>query len=511
MLNEQDIKQLEKKNISRDAFLEQIHCFKSGFPPLNIDRPATPGDGILVFDKGETEQLLQFFNDSCDDYVMQKFVPASGAATRMFKDVFVWRDLIKAGVGITELLDSHKDAAAFFGRMRDMAFWEDLKLVLDQEDLEADSLLHNNNYLPLLDFLFFDQGLDYAGLPKALIAFHKYDYHSRTSMEEQLAEGAFFVKDRHGVVRIHFTLSPEHITRFEERLKAVRKKYENNYGVRYEISWSIQKPSTDTIAVGDDNLPFREKDGSLLFRPGGHGALIDNLQDLDEADVIFIKNIDNVVPDRLKPDTITYKKALGALLIQLQQNVTHWLKKIDEGSLSESDYRDACSFAVNKLNIDKNSLPECNREGSANLHRLLNRPLRVCGMVKNEGEPGGGPFWIKDKDGSLSLQIVEASQIDMKDKKQAARAKKATHFNPVDLVCSIKDYKGEPFDLKKFIDPSTGFISHKSKDGKALKALERPGLWNGAMAFWNTVFVEVPLITFNPVKTINDLLRPEHQ
>ncbi len=511
MLNELDIKQIEQKGISRDAFLKQINHFKQGFPPLKLDRPATAGDGIVSLNSDNVKALIGFFDDAGNDYRMLKFVPASGAATRMFKDVFAWRDLLKAGVDPHELLADQPEAATFFRRMRENAFWEELKLIMDKEDLDADHLLDNKNYLPLIDFLLFDYGLDYADLPKALIAFHKYDEDFRTAMEEHLVEGAFYISDKNKLVRMHFTLSPEHTGRFEARLQAVSDVYENRYSVSYEVNWSLQKPATDTIAVGPDNLPFRERDGSLLFRPGGHGALIENLQDLQDEDLIFIKNIDNVVPDRLKPETIKYKKVLGGLLIKIQQRVFAHLHRINEGGVSMPEYQSMVDFATMELNIDEQAFPATPEDGLPVLQSMLNRPLRVCGMVKNEGEPGGGPFWVKDKKGLNSLQIVEMSQIDMDDTNQAAIVKNATHFNPVDLVCSIKDYEDNVFNLQEFIDPYTGFISHKSKDGRKLKALERPGLWNGAMAYWNTVFVEVPLITFNPVKTINDLLRPEHQ
>ncbi len=510
MLNEKDIKQLEKKGISRELFLEQISRFKQGFAILQLDRPATAEDGIMVPGKASIDEMVALFDRTADDYTLLKFVPASGAATRMFKDVFGWRDLLMAGVGTEELLSDNKEAFRFFENIHKQAFWDDLKVAMDKDDLDADHLLKTRNYLPILDYLLFDAGLEYASLPKALIAFHRYDGHTRASMEEHMVEGAFYTADHKGVVRIHFTLSPEHTGKFEHLLNQVRDKYENRYSVKYQVSWSVQKSSTDTVAVGPDNLPFRERDGSLLFRPGGHGALIRNLQDL-EADIIFIKNIDNVVPDHLKQETIRWKKALGGLLIELVENTHRWLKRLDEGTLSVPEYKEAVSFAAGRLNVDTSSFPEEPADGISLLYGALNRPMRVCGMVQNEGEPGGGPFWVRNNEGSRSLQIVEMSQINLDDPGQESLVEQATHFNPVDLVCFIKNHKGEVFDLQKFIDPETGFISHKSKDGKELKALELPGLWNGAMARWNTVFVEVPLTTFNPVKTINDLLRPEHQ
>ncbi len=511
MLNEQDIHQLESKGITKEVFLEQIAHFKKGFPPLQLDRPATAGDGIRTLDEPGLEGYANTYQDKSGDYKVLKFVPASGAATRMFKEVFAWRDLLIAGVNPESLKDSRPEAKRFFGKMRQLPFWEDLQVVMDKDDLDADYLLKTENYLPILEYLLFDPGLDYATLPKALIAFHRYGQDNRTAIEEHLVEGARYAKDGSGKVNIHFTLSPEHIAACKFKLEKVKHQYEQHHKVSYAINWSIQKPSTDTIAVTPDNLPFREKDGSLLFRPGGHGALIENLNDLD-SDIIFIKNIDNIVPDRLKEPTIRYKKVLGGILIQLKEEIAFWMKQLDTGSLDPNAYLQALDFACNALNIDSSLFPDDKEQGAQVLKKALDKPLRVCGMVQNQGEPGGGPFWVKDpKTGRRYLQIVEISQIDLHDPQQEQLLKQSTHFNPVDIVCSVKNYKGERYHLPDFIDPDTGFISHKSKDGQDLKALERPGLWNGAMACWNTVFVEVPLITFNPVKTINDLLREEHQ
>ncbi len=511
MLNDRDIKQLEEKGISKEAFLQQIDYFKTGFPPLHLDRPATVGDGILQIDTSGIDQLVRTYDYALGDLNVMKFVPASGAATRMFKDLFVWRDLLAAGVDTQKMLDTNPEADKFFSQIKEFAFWEDLAVAMDKDDLDADHLLENQNFLPILDYLLYDQGLDYAALPKALIAFHDYGSYVRTPLEEHLVEGARYAADDNGLVRLHFTLSQEHVSLFREKLQMVQGSYEQTYNVQYEISHSVQKPSTDTIAVDMDNLPFREQDGTLYFRPGGHGALIDNLNDLD-ADLVFIKNIDNVVPDRLKEPTIEYKKVLGGVLLHLQQKVFDLLRRLDSGDLPSQEYDQAVDFAVNELNIDRSVFPVDVAEGSRVLRSSLNRPLRVCGMVKNEGEPGGGPFWVSDRqEGFRSLQIVEKSQIDLDDPHQAEQLQKATHFNPVDLVCSIKDYQGNKYNLKEFIDHETGFISQKSKDGKDLKALERPGLWNGAMAYWNTQFVELPLSTFSPVKILNDLLRDTHQ
>ncbi len=511
MLNEQDVKQLQSKGITKEAFLEQINHFKKGFPSLKLVKPATVGDGIRRIEENALDGYVDLFEKESSNYKLLKFVPASGAASRMFKDVFAWRDLLIAGVDPKDLLQSKPEARQFFERIHKFAFWQDLQIFMDKDDLDADHLLQSENYLPLLEYLLFDPGLDYAARPKALIAFHKYNSSSRTSMEEHLAEGAEYGTDNKGNVKIHFTLSPEHIQAFKEKLEKVKDKYEHQFGVSYEIHWSVQKPATDTIAVTPDNLPFREEDGSLLFRPGGHGALIENLNDLDD-DIIFIKNIDNVVPDRLKNNTVYYKKLLGGMLIGLKKELSYWMDQLEKGTLNADQYLQAVDFAVNGLNIDPGVFPEDNQHGSEALQHYMDRPLRVCGMVQNQGEPGGGPFWVADpRQGTRSLQIAEKSQIDTDDPKQADLLKQSTHFNPVDIVCSFKNHKGKKYHLPDFVDTETGFISHKSKDGKELKALERPGLWNGAMANWNTVFVEVPLITFNPVKTINDLLREEHQ
>ncbi len=511
MLNEQDIRQLESKGITKDVFLQQIEHFKMGFPAMDLDRPATADDGIRRLEERSLSTYTETYNSRAGSFRVLKFIPSSGAATRMFKDVFAWRDLLIAGVEPENIMESKPEAKKFFEQLQHFAFWEDLQLIMDKDDLDADHLLKTGNLLPILDYLLFDPGLDYAALPKALIAFHHYGNDNRTAMEEHLPEGAAYARGADGRVRLHFTLSPEHIDAFSSKVGQVKHKYEQAFDVEFEISWSVQKPSTDTIAVGPDNLPFREKDGNLLFRPGGHGALIENLNDLDD-DIIFIKNIDNVVPDRLKGPTIQYKKVLGGILIQLKDEVAYWMKLLEANTLDEEQYLLALDFACNGLNIDRSLFPEDSAAGSDVLKKQLDRPIRVCGMVQNEGEPGGGPFWVKNPaDGSKSLQIVEKSQINTDDPQQNNILKQSTHFNPVDIVCSFSDHKGNTYHLPDFVDPETGFISHKSKDGQELKALERPGLWNGAMAKWNTVFVEVPLITFNPVKTINDLLRDQHQ
>lgn len=510
MLSEKDIHELGSRGISPEAFKDQLDAFVNGFPPLFLDRPAVEGDGILVVDPQKLQDYINTYHNKLGHRKVIKFVPASGAATRMFKDLFSWQERIRLGNEMHSLFRNAPDAAQFFGRMKEFAFWEDLSMVMYKDCLDADHLLEDENYLPLIEYLLSYGGLNYSAQPKGLLKFHRYPEGSRTAMEEHLAEGAAYARQHDGKVLIHFTVSPEHESSFRALFAKVREDYQQKFQVEYELSFSVQKPSTDTVAVDLKNQPLRDKQGNLVFRPGGHGALIENLNDLD-ADIIFIKNIDNVVPDHLKESTIQYKKVLAGLLLTVQQSIFSWLEKLDQEAFSQEVYEEVVAFCARYLNIDARSLPQDAGEGSRELARWLNRPIRVCGMVKNIGEPGGGPFWVRDpQSGNTSLQIVESSQVNMMDPAQAAIMKQSTHFNPVDIVCSTRDYKGNKFNLHQFIDPQTGFISRKSKNGESLKALELPGLWNGAMAHWITLFVEVPLSTFNPVKTINDLLRPEH-
>jgi hypothetical protein len=340
--------------------------------------------------------------------------------------------------------------------------------------------------------------------------FHSYPEGNRTPAGEHLTEGTYYAKDQNGNVNVHFTVSEEHKPLFKALIAARQSAYGQKLGAKFHTSFSVQKPSTDTIAVDMNNQPFREDDGTLLFRPGGHGALIENLNDID-SDVIFIKNIDNVVPDRLKEGEAHYKNLLAGVLAEMQQRAFYYLEKLDSENVTSEDLTKMLAFTENELCISHSETFSSDDELKTYLRTKLNRPFRVCGMVKNVGEPGGGPFIVKNPDGTTSPQILESSQIDTNDEKAMNAFKNGSHFNPVDLVCGVKNYKGEKFDLTKFIDKNTGFISCKSKGGKALKALELPGLWNGAMSDWNTIFVEVPVSTFNPVKTVNDLLRAEHR
>ncbi len=508
MFTEKDLALILSRGSNQAAVEKQIANFVSGFPFLNIIKPATVGDGIIQMTEEDTKTNIQHFEDAAAaGSKLLKFVPASGAASRMFKALYEAKAQLENGTSESEV-KSKKDIQFFFDHLSKFAFYPDLAKVAGKapEELSA---------LETLTLVLTEEGLNYGNLPKGLLKFHSYGDTNRTSFEEHCVEGALYAKQLSNEIALHFTVSPEHQEKFEEHLSEIKAAYEHAYGAEYEISFSQQKAETDTIAVTPANEPFRTDDGSLLFRPGGHGALIANLNELD-ADVVFIKNIDNVVPDYLKPETVKYKKALAGLLLQLQTKIfryqelfdTHHYSAIESGTLAA-----AANFLENILNVKPpTNLYYTERE---ELYYYLkgkyNRPIRICGMVRNEGEPGGGPFWAQNSDGSVSLQVVESSQIDFADSQQKELADSASHFNPVDLVCAFKNYKGEKYELTEFVDPATGFISHKSQSGKELKAQELPGLWNGAMSDWNTLFVEVPIITFNPVKTVNDLLRKEHQ
>lgn len=506
MLNAKDLELLKSKGISEQQIEEQLACFVKGFPYLEIVASASVDKGIMVISKDEQASYMEAW----DAYLAKnkkilKFVPASGAASRMFKNLF---EFLSADYN-EPTTDFEKK---FFTEIERFAFYSALnEKCVENTGKDIPSLIAAGQYKDVVSNLLESKGLNYGQLPKGLLLFHTYPETVRTAMEEHLAEGAMYAKNNAGEVNIHFTVSPEHQALFEQLVAKKVADYEEKFSVKYDISFSIQKPSTDTIAAAMDNSPFRDKNDNLLFRPGGHGALIENLNDVD-ADVVFIKNIDNVVPDSFKCSTVIYKKVLAGVLVSLQERAFKYLELIDTGKYSHAEVEEMIHFLQDDLCV-KN--PDIKLLEDAELilyikNKLL-RPLRVCGMVKNVGEPGGGPFLAVNPDGTVSLQVLESSQIDMKDPVKKALFEKGTHFNPVDLVCAVKNYKGEKYNLPDFVDKNTGFISYKSKDGKELKALELPGLWNGAMSNWNTVFVEVPIETFNPVKTVNDLLRQEHQ
>ena len=503
---ENDKSLLAQKGISEEKLNEQLKQFETGFPFLQLSGAASYEKGIVVPSPEEQAQLLQIWDKYVEEnHNVVKFVPASGAASRMFKDIFAFVDAEYD----TPQNDFEKK---FFAEIKTAAFYADLnEACLNSYKKDIPTLLEHGQYKDIAKAMLNAYGLNYGKLPKGLLKFHSYPEGARTPLEEHLVEGALYAKGSNGKVKVHFTVSPEHRELFEKLVAKTQATYENKFNASFDISFSEQKPSTDTVAANADNTPFRNADGSLLFRPGGHGALIENLNDID-ADVVFIKNIDNVVPDRLKDDTITYKKLIAGLLVDLQAQAFAYLNKLDSGQYSMDDLREMLQFVQKRLCCKKpNTKVLEDTELAIYLRKKLNRPMRVCGMVRNVGEPGGGPFLAYNPDGTISLQILESSQIDMSDPEKKKMFEQGTHFNPVDLVCAIKNYKGEKFNLPEFIDKATGFISHTSKDGKELKALELPGLWNGAMSDWSTIFVEVPLSTFNPVKTVNDLYREQHQ
>lgn len=499
MLTQTDINLLESKGISQQNVLEQIEYFKNGFPTLKITKAATSGEGIKVLSSAQIKAFGQLYDEQKSNKHIVKFVPASGAASRMFKALFEF----------LETKELNNDTSEIVKKITSLALFKDLDEVFNRKNSSLAKTKEEGLYETIIDYILSPTGLNYGNLPKGLLKFHLYDNTARTAFEEHLVEGVLYASGHGNEVNLHFTVSPEHKPGFLDLLNRIKTRYEAKYTVSFHVNFSEQKSSTDTVAVDKFNEPFRGKNGGILFRPGGHGALLDNLNDI-KADIIFIKNIDNVVPDSLKKTTVEYKKALAGLLINIQNKINHYLEVIDNESIAP--IVDIVNFIEFNLGFKfSDEFPNSPTEKQiSQIKAILNRPLRVCGMVKNEGEPGGGPFWVLHSDGTQSLQILESSQFDLSIPDHKNAMESATHFNPVDLVCSTKDRFGKPFDLFKFRDSQTGFISLKSKDGKELKALELPGLWNGAMAFWNTAFVEVPIETFNPVKTINDLLRPQH-
>lgn len=505
MLTQQDLKQLAQKGISEQQIETQLGQFKTGFPFLKLEAAAAIGRGIVAPTSDEGRKYV----DAWQKYKaagkrVVKFVPASGAASRMFKDMFAFVDA-----------DYDKPTTDFekkyFDNIDKFAFYGELDAVCQKNNGKGiKELVKEGNFKAIAANMLKAEGLNYGQLPKGLLLFHNYPEGPRTPMEEHLVEGALYAASN-GEAHVHFTVSHEHMELFKQKVAQKADMYAKKYGIAYDITFSEQKPSTDTVAANPDGTPFRNSDGSLLFRPGGHGALIENLNEI-EADVIFVKNIDNVVPDRLKGDTVLWKQIIAGVLITLQKKAFEYLELLDSGKYTHEQIEEIIRFVQNDLCCRKADIKELeDADLVIYLRKKLNRPMRVCGVVKNVGEPGGGPFLTYNQDGTVSLQILESSQIDKSNKEYMEMFTKGTHFNPVDLVCAVKDYKGNAFDLPKFVDPTTGFISQKSKSGKELQALELPGLWNGAMSDWSTIFVEVPLSTFNPVKTVNDLLREQHQ
>ena len=500
---EKDLEQLGQMGLTPEAVQHQIDNFKQGFPKSHLDAAATPdNNGIIRLSDKEIARYEKQYSTLSNGKKLLKFVPASGAATRMFKDLY---SFTATYFGVAGNFDKEfPEVKTFLENIHTFAFFNDLKAQMATADLDIEDYLHRGDYSTVINFLLEEPYLGYGSLPKALLKFHRYGAVQRTPLEEHIVEGALYAKSSDGTVNLHFTISPEHRAAFRRKIAEVKQYYESTFGIKLHITFSEQKHYTDIIAVDEQNNPVRDEEGRLLFRPGGHGALIENLNE-QRADIIFVKNIDNVVPDWMKHTTVIYKQVLAGMLLELREKCFDMLRTLDTHPDSKTLAK-LIRTAKKDFNI---MVPEgCD---ARTLRNLLNRPMRICGMVKNLGEPGGGPFYTIDSMGTRSLQVVESAQVNHNDPQQEAIFQASTHFNPVDLVCSTKNYHGRYFDLRKYVDPQTGFISKKTKGALTVKSQELPGLWNGAMAHWITLFVEVPIATFNPVKTVNDLLRKEHR
>jgi len=506
MFTEKNLQQINSHGLSEAKIKNQLEIFKNGIPFAQVVEPASADKGIEVFSEKERQHFATIFETEKDKLDLLKFVPASGAATRMFKFLHQFLEYYYFEENdIDKFLqkEENKNLKIFFDSIDQFAFSTLVKEKLNEKYADFENFEKGKKYYFFVKEMLEENGLNFSNTPKGLVPFHKYPEKYVTAFGEQLYEAAFYAATN-GKANLHFTVSAEHEEKFKKRYEEIQETVENMTGVTFDISYSYQKNETDTIAATPENEPFLDENGDLVFRPSGHGALLENLNDVD-ADVIFIKNIDNVVSENYVETIAFHKKVLAGILVSLQEKIFEFVKEIHSGNPSEEILKNASEFISAELKIQ--NIP-AEKETVLN---ILERPIRVCGVVENTGAPGGGPFLIKNKDGNLSYQIVEMSQIDLNNKEQKQLVEKATHFNPVDLVCGVRNYKGEKYNLLEFSDPDAGFISQKSYQGKPIKALELPGLWNGAMANWNTVFVEVPLITFNPVKTVNDLLNEVHQ
>lgn len=506
---ENDLKQLEKMGITQEKVLRQIETFVDGIPYTRLERAAVVGDGILRYTEEEADNIIQAFEKSTAFLSLLKFVPASGAASRMFKALFNFLEAFNPGKEtLEEYLDrtADKDVRVFAENLERFPFYQNVLSIVDEQFSDSGRALSYFIH-KMLDA----SGLNYDFYPKGILPFHQYDSYVATAFEEHLMEASDYASTG-DKASLHFTISPQHETLFKETYTEIQERVEKETGTHFSVDYSFQKPATDTIAVTPDNKPFRQADGSLLFRPGGHGALIENLNE-QEADIIFIKNIDNVAVQEIAKQSGTSKKLLGGVLLGIQEKAFRYAAMLEDSGITGEQVKEIKEFLIEELNVrfSDNYSSFSLGEQLDILRDKLDRPIRVCGMVRNEGEPGGGPYWVRDQRDHVSLQIVESAQANLGDDDQKRIFNDATHFNPVDLVCGVRNHKGEKYNLLNFVDADQGFISEKTKDGKALKALELPGLWNGGMAYWNTVFVEVPLLTFNPVKTVNDLLKPAHQ
>lgn len=503
-----DIKQIQDHGLSLDRIEDQIINFIKGFPFITLDRNVVKGDGVLDLSDREEKEAIRYYEENKSKHSILKFVPCSGAATRMFKDLIEFSGLY---MGLPYNMKKFPSAHKTLDNLESFAFYDELESIIGASGISIEEHMEAGNYTTVVNYILTEIGLNYANLPKALIKFHIYPEQERASryaIEEHFVESAYYAQESGSRVNLHFTISLEHKDKVMDIVNQIKPYYEALFNLSYNVDFSLQNKETDTIAVNLDNTIAYDKDDKLIFRPSGHGALIENLNDI-KGDIIFIKNIDNVAHDKLKSYTYKYKSLIAGILLKTQDEVFSALRKLEEGNLKSQDVVDIISL-TNKLGISLSQEQKQEEDTLKLLSTKLNRPIRVCGIVKNQSEPGGGPFWV-EKDGIKSLQIVESLQINRLDDNQKSIFESAQYFNPVDLVCGVKNYKGENFDLRDYIDKESGLISNKSQDAKLIRAQELPGLWNGAMANWITIFVEVPSQSFTPVKEINDLLREEHQ
>ncbi|MBT8393494.1 MAG: DUF4301 family protein [Flavobacteriaceae bacterium] len=511
--SKKDKAQIENKGLTIDKVNAQIETFKKGLPFVNVRSAATVKNGIIKLSDREKEHFIDYYNTKRYKISTIKFVPASGAATRMFKFLFEFLEEYNPNKETLNAFINRKKAtqlSIFLTGIEKFPFYKMIEKKLITENKNFDDLDSNVKIKLFVDYMLNTDKLNYSNFPKGLFPFHKYKKHLATAFEEHLFESALYASSN-SRADLHFTISDVHSHKFDKEFKRIEKIVERKTNTEFEIEYSFQKPSTDTIAVTKRNVPFRDENGNLVFRPSGHGALLENLNELN-ADIIFVKNIDNVVVFKFEEEVAKYKMMLAGYLLEIQSKVFKYQEELEKSKLTQSQIKNISQFIDTELNVvlDQDFLNWSLESQIEYLKNKLFRPIRVCGMVKNEGEPGGGPFWVIKND-VVSLQIVESAQIDTDNIKQVEILNNSTHFNPVDLVLGVKNYKGEKYNLKEFVDPETGFITNKTIAGKGIKALELPGLWNGAMAYWNTIFIEVPLITFNPVKTVNDLLKVQHQ
>ncbi len=511
MFSEKDIQQITTNGLTVNQVNSQINIIKSGMSYSSLVKPATIGDGIVKLDHKRYKYLIDVFEKKRDDINIVKFVPASGAATRMFKFLFTFLKAINTGETFDAYADKNEDINIFEKGLKDLPFYKHVVDKVKASNIDIETLSTAEKCIKFVETILNEDQLNYSFFPKGLLPFHKYKTHVATAFEEHLYEASQYASSN-GKANLHFTVSKKHKQMFDETLNDIITRVEKITSTNFNISFSFQNSSTETIALKIDNSFYRNDNGELLFRPAGHGALIENLNTLD-YDLVFIKNIDNTTVLEQNEKLSDYKKVMAGIVLEVQEQAFSFLHRLENKLVSNQDIDAVCTFLSTKMNVEINASFQNfdTKQKTEYLFDKLNRPLRVCCMVKNEGQPGGGPFWVKDNSGEVSLQITEFAQIDFDNDSQKQIAHKATHFNPTDLVCGVKNYKGEKFNLMEFVDPNAAFITMKTQNGTDIKALELPGLWNGSMAHWNTIFVEAPLETFNPVKTVNDLLNPAHQ